>query len=254
MKKKGISLILATTMYLSAVEAGANIETIMAASSITSETEEIFKDYAMIGMGNTFGDPQKALQKNIEDIEKKISLLKKGAKNEKTKKDLKELEKKWAVLKADIKEKPTLEKGEKMHKEANGMFEAAQKVEVDFVGEATNPEEKIMETAGDGAANIQRIAALYMMKVWGTQNDSFEAELDNAMKNFKEKLEEVKKFPKNNDTIKSEIKKIEKDFMFFRMMKRSSKRFIPTLIYKKSNDIFESMHKIEKEYRTILSK
>lgn len=68
------------------------------------------------------------------------------------------------------------------------------------------------------------------------------------MKLFKDSLQKLKHFEKNTPQINALLKKVERSFMFFEVMNRSQSRFIPALIYKKSNEILQDMDKVTDLY------
>jgi hypothetical protein len=68
------------------------------------------------------------------------------------------------------------------------------------------------------------------------------------MKLFKTSLEELEKSDLNTDEIKVLLAKVKRSFMFFEMMNKSKSKFVPTLIYKKSNDILVNMNSATQKY------
>ena len=90
----------------------------------------------------------------------------------------------------------------------------------------------------------QRMAALYMLKAWGLKDPEFAQKLSDAQKLFKASLERLEKAPQNTDTIRKKLSEVKRAFTFFEMMGRSKSKFIPSLIYKKSNDILKTMDEV----------
>jgi hypothetical protein len=74
------------------------------------------------------------------------------------------------------------------------------------------------------------------------------------MKLFKTSLDELEKSDLNTDEIKTLLAKVKRSFMFFEMMSRSKSKFIPTLIYKKSNDILTNMNSATQKYVALETK
>jgi len=58
----------------------------------------------------------------------------------------------------------------------------------------------------------------------------------------------------NTDEINELLNKVEKSFMFFEVMNRSIQIYIPTLIYKKSNDILKDMNTVTHKYVVVSKK
>jgi ribosome-binding factor A len=63
------------------------------------------------------------------------------------------------------------------------------------------------------------------------------------MKLFKTSLQKLMKYEKNTPEIVSLLKKAQRSFKFFEFMNKAKNRFVPSLIYKKSNDILKNMNK-----------
>ena len=100
----------------------------------------------------------------------------------------------------------------------------------------------------------QRMAGLYMLKVWGVEDPQFKTKLDDAMKLFKTSLDELEKSNLNTDDIKELLAKVKRSFMFFEMMSKSKSKFVPSLIYKKSNDILVNMNSVTQKYVALETK
>jgi hypothetical protein len=94
----------------------------------------------------------------------------------------------------------------------------------------------------------QRMASLYMLKVWGINDKKFQEKMNSSMKLFKTSLETLQKSTLNTPKITKLLDEVKKSFMFFEVMNKSETTFIPTLIYKKSNDILRNMNHATKCY------
>jgi hypothetical protein len=90
----------------------------------------------------------------------------------------------------------------------------------------------------------QRMASLYMLKVWNVEDANFKQKMKDAIALFKTSLTKLNDYKQNTPEIKTLLKKVKRNFMFFEMMNRSKSKFIPSLIYKKSNDILKDMNTI----------
>ena len=100
----------------------------------------------------------------------------------------------------------------------------------------------------------QRMASLYMLKVWEVEDPQFKTKLDDARNLFKTSLAELEKSSLNTDEIKTLLAKVKRSFMFFEMMSKSKSKFVPTLIYKKSNDILVNMNSATQKYVALETK
>lgn len=93
-----------------------------------------------------------------------------------------------------------------------------------------------------------------MLKVWGVDDKKFKEKMEDSMKLFKESLEMLQKSELNTDEIRELLSKVERSYMFFEIMNRSSRAFIPALIYKKSDDILKNMNSATKLYVAVSKK
>ena len=211
-------------------------------------TQRMLKDYAMVGMGNTFGDPAKDLEETMAEFSDHLAALKAYAKKDTTKKSLEELETLWKPLQKTLKEKPDITKVAKLQEDLEALLKAADTTTKHFAEESGKASGEIVNIAGRQRMLSQRMASLYMLKVWGVKDPKFKVKLDDTMTLFKTSLEKLEKSPLNNDEINILLAKVKRSFVFFEMMNRSKSKFVPTLIYKKSNDILKNMNSVTQLY------
>jgi hypothetical protein len=81
-----------------------------------------------------------------------------------------------------------------------------------------------------------------MLKVWGIDDPRFKTKMTEAMDLYRESLEKLKRSEMSTAEIMVLLKRSERAFKFFEIMNRSSSKFIPSLIYKKSNDMLKDMN------------
>jgi len=96
----------------------------------------------------------------------------------------------------------------------------------------------------------QRLASLYMLKVWGVGMD--DSDLKKAMEQFSAAQKKLEAFPKNTEEINKGLSAVKKDFMFFEVLGVSkSKKYIPSLIARSSNKITKKMNEVTKLYEDV---
>jgi hypothetical protein len=83
-----------------------------------------------------------------------------------------------------------------------------------------------------------------MLKVWGVDDPKFKEKMKKTMQLFKTSLERLKKANMNTPEINKLLTRAERSFKFFEIMNRSQSKFIPALIYKKSNEILKDMNTV----------
>ncbi len=217
-------------------------------------TQRMLKDYAMVGMGNTFGKPADDLKKISTDFQDHMESLASYTKSDEIKKSIEKVKTLWIPLKKTLSEAPSKEKVEKLQIDLDALLKAADDTTKLFAKESGKASGETVNKAGRQRMLSQRMASLYMLKVWEVEDPQFKTKLDDAMKLFKTSLAELEKSSLNTDEIKTLLTKVKRSFMFFEMMSKSKSKFVPTLIYKKSNDILTNMNSATQKYVALETK
>jgi len=217
-------------------------------------TQRMLKDYAMVGMNNTFGKPDIDLKNTLKEFDDHMESLLKYTKNGEIKQNLEKSKSLWVILKKTLDEKPSKEKVEKLQQDLDKLLKASDDITKLFAKSSREASGKIVNTAGRQRMLSQRMASLYMLKVWGVDDPQFKDKLDTSMKLFKESLVELENSSLNTEEITILLSKVKRSFMFFEMMGKSNSKFVPTLIYKKSNDILQNMNSATQAYVSLEKK
>jgi hypothetical protein len=192
-------------------------------------TQRMLKDYAMVGMNNTFGNPGEDLNQTIADFEDHLVSLISYNQDEKTAKALQEVNAKWKDIKKNLTAKPKKENAEKLQVMLDELLKLADNATNAFANQTGQKSGEIINISARQRMLSQRMAGLYMHKVWGVEDPQFRQKLDDSMKLFKESLEKLEKYEGNTKEINELLAKVKRSFRFFEMMNKSSNRFIQHL-------------------------
>jgi len=108
----------------------------------------------------------------------------------------------------------------------------------------------MVNISGYQAVIIERMSALYMMKTWGINDPKFNFKMRESITFFNNSLNKLIDSPKTDEENQKTIKLIMRHFKFFEIMNASKTKYIPTLIYAKTNKIHKNIDKITQRYIT----
>lgn len=242
------------TSSVLAIEITSSVHAVDIAGKQRMYTQRMLKDYAMVGMGNTFGDPKADLEKIVNSFQDHMDSLISYAKNDDTKKSLEKVSSLWIPLKKILLEEPIKEKVEKLQVDLEDLLKESDNATKFFAKESGKESGEVINKSGRQRMLSQRMASLYMLKVWEVNDPQFKTKLNNTMKLFKDSLEDLSKSKLNTDEINKLLVKVKRSYMFFEIMAKSESKFVPSLIYKKSNDILVNMNSATQKYVALETK
>ncbi len=206
----------------------------------------IQKDYALIGMGVKYDDPKKDLEETILKVDQEFSRLIDDhhlAKNEEEQVVL--IQERWKKIKALVQEPPSQEGLVKLHKDIENLTDLCLKT-AKLLEESTGIEgEEYVVLSSELGMEVQRLAALYMMRAWDVEYEDYFDEVRHVLDEFEGFYQDLNKADERfvSAKVKGDLTVIEKEFLVFEQMTEStSGRFVPSLAQRKANSLLTKIN------------
>jgi hypothetical protein len=239
--------IAAVTMFCTEVSANASAQDVHELADICMYSQRILKDYALVGMGVTYHDPQKDLEKNISTVDQYFKNIEGRNLDERLLTEVLEVENSWKAIKPEFERTPDKKKMSELRKKVEDYTVRCEQVAEDLAQDTgIKGEHNVVLVAALGMES-QRLAALYLMKAWGVADADYAAEVEQAVaeteKIYQELLAADEKLV--SKAIKEKLEKTENDFIAFSVLAKStSGRFMPTQAEKSASKIFSALREI----------
>ncbi len=255
--KQAITVLLVSAfVLLPTTRASADVTTakdVHEVADICMYSQRVLKDYALIGLGVLYHDPKADLIKNIKVIDEYFADLKSHNLVKELDDSIKALETSWLVIEPIMLQKPDKKSMAVLYKKVEKFNYRCQQIADNLAQDTHIKGLRDLVLITKIGMESQRLAALYMMRVWGVSSPNYKVKVrgivDELNDIIKELLAEDEKYV--SEEIKKELRMIKKEFILFKFMALSnSKRFVPILVEKKASNVYEIVRRmvdLEKE-------
>jgi hypothetical protein len=233
---------------------------INASSNQTRLTQEMLKNYILIGMsvrGRKAEQDLKAAIAEYEAAEKEILNFANAhsqvqtlsyAKTDTVRETFKKAAAHWVQVKPLYEQTPAPENVEEVRAQTELLLSEWRTVTQEIVANTESKYGSLISTAGFVRMLSQRVNSYYALRAWGF-DDRYSEPFMMSLTLFEENRNTLESSPLNNEKIKNELSKIQKDFKRFKDLSDThvNKALLP-LITRSAGKITDSMDKVTALY------
>lgn len=212
-------------------------------------TQRLLKDYIMSGMGLRFGDPQDDLKQKVALFDQTLVELTAMNVNGDINKSLADNKVLWEPIKAALAAAPEQSKAMDLQKSLEILLKSCHKTTVLLSQASGSQAGEIVNISGRQRMLSQRLASLYMLKVWGVKDADFQKKLQQTIGDFAKAQKVLVDSPLSTPAIQEKLARVKKTFSFFEIMaKTKSGRYSPSLISKLTDTMLSEMDAVTQRY------
>jgi hypothetical protein len=206
----------------------------------------ITKDYVMVAMHNTFNNPMKDMQKEIDRFNALQKTLLALPLDKASRSSIAKRQERWkeieAFLKTPINKEGFLKLRKLIYPLRSKMREHISSMRKKIKSEHTDT----IYYAGKLTAISQEFAGIYLLLKWGTNTDIDKLKVDILIQSsmYVDTLSRLGEMPSLDSASQKMLKKLNLYFQYLSYINRSTKTFTPVLVYRKANMMSKYSNKI----------
>ncbi|PIE25188.1 MAG: hypothetical protein CSA60_01490 [Neptuniibacter caesariensis] len=213
-------------------------------------TQQMLKDYVLVGLSVRARKAEKELQQAIQSYEAMQGDILDYVKADAVRNSLRRAAEQWKVVKPLYLETPSRERAALVRQETELLLQLWSAVTMEIVKNNQTKYGRAISTAGFVRMLSQRISSLYALKAWGFDAQYQEAFIS-SLQLFEHNRVELVTSKLNNESIEAELKKIRRDFKRFKSLsdgEPTANKALLALLVRSAGKITISMDKLTTMY------
>ena len=251
--RRGIFLVLIQMVSLYALELANLSNAIEKAREQSVLTQKILANYAMVGMHNSFQNPEETFAKSIQTFEENMEALDAFATSKKAFINSEKVMESWEPVKKALLAQKSREGALKLLTQMDGLLALTRETTEIYTRQTGSMLGKIIDASADIGIHAQRMSMLYLLKAWGEKEARVDKEMKRSIAQFQKSITLLKDARVNTPEIRKVLKEVERAFMYFTVMDTLDSSAIPTLIYQKSNTILKAANTLAVLYNKTIT-
>lgn len=211
-------------------------------------TQQMLKDYILIGMSVRSRKAQQELDQAIEQYEAELSMLNAYANTDAYRELLNASQQQWQKVKTLYQQPVSKAQVEVVRQETEVLLQQWNDATLSLVESKETEYGRLISTAGFVRMLAQRVTSHYALQAWGFENKYTEAFIT-SLEQFEENREVLESSELNSAEIQGELKKIQRDFKRFKGLQTAeTNRGILALVTRSGDKIAKSMDMVTARY------
>ena len=215
-----------------------------------TQSQQILKDYMMIGLHSNFGNPKESLSRTIPLYDKRAHQIREYFQkhlngHEAAKKAFDEAMMLWSDNKVLLLQKPTRKNAVTIK---NNFLKMIDKLLAGTKPLAT-PELELISLTGKLCRKPLEITIDYLLQIWGVKVENYDKDINQIIVNYARNLKVLSANKLNNEESRVLLREAKKQFMYFEFAHRDDKISIPSLLSKKADNNFKIIREIKKVFK-----
>jgi len=214
-----------------------------------TQTQQLLKEYLQIALNMAHGSFRKTFTESVEQYGRRLKQLndfflpKLDAEHQKSMTDAAAI---WEVSRQLLLAPPSQTNSQKLDDNFHKMIALLGKAKV-----LAHKRFRAVGLTGGMCRDPLYVTNIYLMKLYGVAIPDSKEKMRKRLNHFEHNMEALQQYPGNTEAIKKHLSDARESFTFFLYMYDSDTTFVPTLIARKADAIFQSIRSIKKLYGQI---